>query len=146
MQNTLAGQKAALKNQADTQVGKQETAIENIIGKDGANNYENKRLGYALGTGSLIGGGYGLSRFGIDPMASLGIAGGTILGTRGAYSPAVQNLLKKGAIGNRNPVVREAGEALRTNAPLVGVTAAQEGQNSRQQEDLSPLDTLEVPK
>lgn len=146
--SNLAQQKAALKNQAETQAGKQETAIENIIGKDGANNYENKRLGYALGTGSLIGGGYGLSRFGIDPMASLGIAGGTILGTRGAYSPAVQNLLKNSAISNRNPIVRQAGETLRENAPLVGVTAAQQGQRSRQQEEdeFSPLNNLEVPK
>jgi len=93
--SSLAQQKAALKNQAETQVGKQETAIGNIIGKDGANNYENKRLGYALGTGSLIGGGYGLSRFGIDPLASLGIAGGTILGTRGAYIQLFRTCLKK---------------------------------------------------
>jgi hypothetical protein len=146
LQSNLAQQKAALKSQAEAQVGKQKAAIEDITGLPGDNSYENKRLGYALGTGSLIGGGYGLSRFGIDPMASLGIAGTTILGTRGAYSPAVQNLLKKTAIGERSPIVREAGETLRENAPLVGVTAAQENQRSRQEEDTYPLDNLEVPK
>lgn len=146
MQNTLAGQKAALQGQAEAQAGKHKTAIENITGLPGDNSYESKRLGYALGTGSLIGGGYGLSRFGVDPMASLGIAGAAMLGTRGAYSPTVQNWLKQKAIAGRNPELQKFGESLRANAPVVGVTAAQQSQGSRQQEDESPLNTLEVPK
>lgn len=146
MQSNLAQQKAALQNQAAAQVGKQKAAIEDITGLPGDNSYEGKRIGYALGTGSLIGGGYGLSRFGVDPMASLGIASAGILGTRGAYSPMVQNWLKQKAIASRNPNLVKFGESLRANAPVVGTTAAQESQNVRQQEDLSPLNTLEVPK
>jgi hypothetical protein len=144
--SNLAQQKAALKSQAEAQVGKQKAAIEDITGLPSDNSYEGRRLGYALGVGSL--GGYGLSRFGVDPMVSLGAAGAGILGSRGVYSPAVQNLLKNTAIGNRNPIVREAGETLRENAPLVGITTAQEQQRSRQQEeeDFSPLDNLEVPR
>lgn len=146
MESNLAQQKAALKGQAEAEAGRHKTAIENITGLPGDNSYESKRLGYALGTGSLIGGGYGLSRFGVDPTTSLAAAGAGILGTRAAYSPMVQNWLKQKAIASRNPNLVKFGESLRANAPVVGATTAQEQQNSRQQEDLSPLNTLEVPK
>lgn len=139
MQSTLAAQKAALKGQAEKQIGTQKAAIEGAVGPKDTGEYAAKRLGYQLGMGGLGGlGGYGLSRYGIDPMTSLGLAGGTIAGTRGLYSSPVQDLLKKAALAERPQVVQAAGQALKANAPVAGLATAQARQRSAQEDEEFP--------
>jgi hypothetical protein len=136
IQNTLATQKAALQNQAQKQIGTQKAAIETAAGPE--RSAEGKRVGYALGTGSLGLGGYGLTRLGVDPSTALALGGGTILGAKGLYSSPVQDLLKKAALAERPEVVQAAGRALKSNAPMAGLAAAQARQSSAQEDEEFP--------
>jgi hypothetical protein len=143
MQNTVAAQKAALKGQAEKQIGAHEAAIKGATGPE--RTPEGKRLGYTLGAGSLLGGGYGLSRLGVDPGTALALGGGTILGAKGLYSSPVQNFLKQKALAERPQVVQAAGQALKANAPLAGLTAVQQRQNNVDEEN-APTGALPVPQ
>lgn len=143
MKSSLAAQKAALQAQAEKAAGTHQAAIESAVGKPGVNDYAGKRLGYALGAGSMLGGGYGLSHFGVDPLTSLAMGSGTIAAARGLYSSPVQNWLKQKAIAPRSPMMQQAGEALRANAPAIGLTTAQERLGSPEQPEST---ALPVPK
>jgi hypothetical protein len=146
MQSGLEKQKAALQNQSAQAIGANREAIEAAVGPKNMSDPATRRLSYTIGAGSLMGGGYGLSRFGVDPMVSLGLAGGTIAGTRGLYSPAVQNFLKEKALANRPEYIRRMGESLKQNAPVAGLAAAQQGQSSPEDEETSPLNNMQVPQ
>jgi hypothetical protein len=145
MQSSLAAQKAALQNQAQKQVGAHQAAIGEVAGPSTANkDYAEKRLGYQLGLGGI--GGYGLSHYGVDPLTSLALSGGAIAGTRGLYSSPVQNWLKQKALATRPEMVRQAGEALKANAPVAGLTAVQARQRSANEEEPAPVGGLQVPQ
>jgi hypothetical protein len=144
MQNTVAAQKAALKGQAEKQIGTHEAAIKGAIGPE--RTPEGKRVGYALGTGSLGLGGYGLTRLGVDPLTALTAGGGTILGAKGLYSSPVQNWLKQKALAQRPQVVQAAGETLKANAPVAGLTAVQERQRMANEEEPTQTGGLPVPQ
>jgi hypothetical protein len=144
MQNNLAMQKAALQNQAQKTIGTHKAAIEGATGPE--RTPEGKRLGYALGTGSLGLGGYGLTRLGVDPGTALGIGGTAILGAKGLYSSPVQNWLKQKALATRPQAVQAAGQALKANAPLAGLTAVQERQRMANEEENAPTGALPVPQ
>ena len=144
MQNNLAMQKAALKGQAEKQIGAHEAAIKGTTGPE--RTPEGKRLGYTLGAGSLLGGGYGLSRLGFDPGTAITAGGATILGAKGLYSSPVQNWLKQKALAQRPQAVQAAGEALKANAPVAGLTAVQERQRMANEEENAPTGALPVPQ
>jgi hypothetical protein len=146
MQSGLEKQKAALQSQSEKAIGANREAIEAAVGPKNMSDPATRRLSYTIGAGSLMGGGYGLSRFGVDPMVSLGLAGGTIAGTRGLYSPAVQNFLKEKALANRPEYIRRMGESLKQNAPVAGLAAAQQGQSRPEDEETSPLNSMQVPQ
>ena len=85
--------------------------------------------------------------FGVDPSTALGLGGGAILGARGAYHPSFQNFLKEKAIAPRSEITKAVGETLKENAPLSGLTLAQERQRSaKEKEEHAPLGALPVPK
>lgn len=132
LEYSLARQKAAIKNQAEKNVAGQEKLMGEVTGPRTAGDYAGKRLGYMVGTGGLGLGSYGLAHaLGIDPMWAAAISGGAIGGTRVLYSNVAQNGLKNAALKQRPAVVQQAGEALRQNAPLAGLTAVQQMQSMR---------------
>ena len=135
MGQSLASQKAALQKQAEANIGKHETAFENVVGAKNPADYAARRLGYQYGLAPLLGGPGGLAYMGIDPTIAALPSIGTIAATRFLYNPAVQNWLKQKAIATRPPMIKEAGEALKSNAPVAGVTATQIRQDANQQEE-----------
>ena len=173
MENTLARQKAALQKQAEGNVGKHQELIDETIGPKTLGDYVGKRMAYGVGAGSLGMGGYGLSHLlGIDPMYAALIAGGTMGGTRALYSKTAQDWLKQKALATRNPSFqipksvdkgletifgrtpsgtatipfKQMGEELKTNAPLAGLTVAQERQRMANEEENAPTGALPVPQ
>jgi len=174
MGQSLASQKAALQKQAEANVGKQEKAFEKIVGAKNPEDYAARRLGYTYGLAPLLGGPGGLAYMGIDPAIAAIPSAATIAGTRLLYNPAVQNFLKEKAIASRNPnfkvpeivdksletifgkkpsgtvtiPFKQAGEALKANAPLAGLTAAQVRQSANKEQEEYPQygGGLPVPK
>ena len=150
LDQNLARQKAALQKQAQTNVGKHEELIDETIGPKTLGDYAGKRMAYTVGAGGLGLGSYGLSHLlNIDPMFAAAISAGTIGGTRGLYSKTAQDWLKQKALAPRSPEMLQAGEALKRNAPLAGLTAAQARQTvgGRQEEEEYPQQGgLPVPK
>lgn len=148
MGSSLAAQKAALKTQAEKQAGKQEAAIGAAAGPESlGSDWASRRLGYSLGAGSLGVGGFGLTRLGVDPLTALGLGGATLGGLKSLYSSPVQNYLKQKAIAPRSEATKAVGEALKENAPLSGLTVAQERQRiAKEKEQNAPLGALPVPK
>lgn len=131
MDYALAQQKAALKKQAEKGVGAQEAMMKDVAPKD-AGDYAGKRIGYAIGTGGLGLGSYGLAHaLGMDPLWAAAISGGAIGGTRGLYSSPLQTWLKETALKQRPAAIQKAGEVLRQRAPLAGLAAAQQAQSMR---------------
>jgi hypothetical protein len=82
---------------------------------------------------------------GIDPTLAAAASGATIAGTRGLYSSPFQDWLKQKAIAPRSPVTQAAGETLKENAPVAGLTLVQERQRMANQ-DSKPTGALPVPK
>jgi hypothetical protein len=147
MGQSLAAQKAAIKKQAETTVGKHEAAFENVVGAKNPADYAARRLGYQYGLAPLLG-TPGLAYAGlIDPVTAGLISGGSIFGTRGLYSAPVQDFLKRRAVAPRSEITKQAGEALKKNAPLAGLTAAQARQTVGGEEEEYPQQGgLPVPK
>jgi hypothetical protein len=145
MGQSLAAQKAALQKQSEAAVGKHEKAFEGTVGSRTPEEYAAKRLGYQYGLAPMLGVPGGLSYMGIDPSMALLSSGATIAGTRGLYSSPFQNWLKQKAIAPRSPVTQAAGEALKENAPVAGLTLLQERQRMANKES-TPTGALPVPK
>jgi hypothetical protein len=174
MGQNLAKQKAAIKKQTEANVGKHEKLAEDMVGIKDPEDWARKRLGWQLGMGSILGGGgYGATHFGLDPVLSTGLGLGTVGLTGILHNPTVQDLLKRGALANRTPSFKvpekvdrtleaifgktpsgtatipfkQAGEALKKNAPLAGLTAAQARQTVGGEEEEYPQQGgLPVPK
>ena len=148
MGQSLAAQKAALQKQTEANVGKQEKAFEKIVGAKNPEDYAARRLGYTYGLAPLLGGPGGLAYMGIDPAIAAIPSAATIAGTRFLYNPAVQDFLKRRAIAPRSPMVQQTGEALKANAPLAGLTAAQVRQGASKEQEEYPQygGGLPVPK
>jgi hypothetical protein len=174
MGQSLAAQKAALQKQAEANVGKQEKAFEKIVGAKNPEDYAARRLGYTYGLAPLLGGPGGLTYMGIDPTIAAIPSAAAIAGTRLLYKPLIQNFLKEKAIASRNPnfkvpeivdksletifgkkpsgtvtiPFKQAGEALKANAPLAGLTAAQVRQGASKEQEEYPQygGGLPVPK
>jgi hypothetical protein len=139
MENTLAKQKAALQKQAEGNVGKQESLINETIGDKTLGDYVGRRVAYGVGAGSLGMGGYGLSNIlGIDPLYAAAIAGGGIGATRGLYTKTAQDLLKQKAIAPRSATSQAIGQTLKANSPVAGLAAAQARQSSAQEDEEFP--------
>lgn len=149
MENTLARQKAALQKQAEGNVGKHQELIDETIGPKTLGDYVGKRMAYGVGAGSLGMGSYGLSHIlGIDPLYAAAIAGTTMGGTRALYSKKAQDWLKQKALAPRTTGEEILGKTLKANAPLTGLTVAQERQRMAKENEEEPTQTggLSVPK
>ena len=96
-------------------------------------NYAEKRATYNLaGVGAVTGGGATANLlFGINPLLPAMLGGATIAGTNLLYNRPMQTLLKKAATAERPEWMKQAGQALKENAPLGALSAVENYESTR---------------